>query len=106
MEQAVYSTPHRTHSACPGACKGHTPSAHTQSHPCMSTHIHPDRPLRCRTPLHRGAAGSPSPGGPGREGHHISGGIPPDSRYGTLLKGVFNFQPEPTALQTWVWCSI
>ncbi|WP_255950874.1 iron uptake transporter permease EfeU [Streptomyces odontomachi] len=33
----------------------------------------------------------------------ISGTIPPDSWYGTLLKGVFNFQPDPTVLQTWVW---
>ncbi|OUD00859.1 iron uptake transporter permease EfeU [Streptomyces swartbergensis] len=33
----------------------------------------------------------------------ISGTIPPDSWYGTLLKGVFNFQPDPTALQVVVW---
>jgi high-affinity iron transporter len=33
----------------------------------------------------------------------ISGTIPPDSWYGTLLKGVFNFQPDPTALQVTVW---
>lgn len=33
----------------------------------------------------------------------ISGAIPPDSWYGTVLKGVFNFQPDPTVLQTWVW---
>ncbi|MET9731635.1 iron uptake transporter permease EfeU [Streptomyces sp. NPDC006458] len=33
----------------------------------------------------------------------ISGTIPPDSWYGTLLKGVFNFQPEPTVLQVTVW---
>ncbi|GHH74705.1 iron transporter [Streptomyces sulfonofaciens] len=33
----------------------------------------------------------------------ISGTIPPDSWYGTLLKGVFNFQPDPTVLQAWVW---
>ncbi len=26
----------------------------------------------------------------------ISTTIPPDSWYGTLLKGVFNFQPDPT----------
>ncbi|MER6438349.1 iron uptake transporter permease EfeU [Streptomyces sp. NPDC001185] len=29
--------------------------------------------------------------------------IPPDSWYGTLLKGVFNFQPDPTVLQAVVW---
>ncbi|MFD5161078.1 iron uptake transporter permease EfeU [Streptomyces hawaiiensis] len=33
----------------------------------------------------------------------ISGTIPPDSWYGTLLKGVFNFQPDPTTLQVAVW---
>ncbi|MFJ5994193.1 iron uptake transporter permease EfeU [Streptomyces sp. NPDC092370] len=33
----------------------------------------------------------------------ISGAIPPDSWYGTLLKGVFNFQPDPTTLQVAVW---
>jgi high-affinity iron transporter len=33
----------------------------------------------------------------------ISGTIPPDSWYGTLLKGVFNFQPDPTVLQAVVW---
>ncbi|CAM5745461.1 putative Ferrous iron permease EfeU [Streptomyces afghaniensis 772] len=33
----------------------------------------------------------------------ISGTIPPDSWYGTLLKGVFNFQPDPTVLQVAVW---
>jgi len=33
----------------------------------------------------------------------ISDTIPPDSWYGTLLKGVFNFQPDPTALQITVW---
>ncbi|MEU3036862.1 iron uptake transporter permease EfeU [Streptomyces griseoaurantiacus] len=33
----------------------------------------------------------------------ISGTIPPDSWYGTLLKGVFNFQPDPTVLQSAVW---
>ncbi|WP_308344379.1 iron uptake transporter permease EfeU [Streptomyces sp. ISL-94] len=33
----------------------------------------------------------------------ISGAIPPDSWYGTLLKGVFNFQPDPTVLQLAVW---
>ncbi|MEU1018884.1 iron uptake transporter permease EfeU [Streptomyces sp. NPDC005898] len=33
----------------------------------------------------------------------ISTTIPPDSWYGTLLKGVFNFQPDPTVLQVVVW---
>ncbi|MEU3528255.1 iron uptake transporter permease EfeU [Streptomyces sp. NPDC038707] len=33
----------------------------------------------------------------------ISGAIPPDSWYGTLLKGVFNFQPDPTVVQITVW---
>lgn len=33
----------------------------------------------------------------------ISGTIPADSWYGTLLKGVFNFQPDPTVLQVIVW---
>ncbi|POX54762.1 iron transporter [Streptomyces sp. Ru71] len=33
----------------------------------------------------------------------ISSTIPPDSWYGTLLKGVFNFQPDPTVLQITVW---
>ncbi|MFD7919936.1 iron uptake transporter permease EfeU [Streptomyces sp. NPDC059740] len=33
----------------------------------------------------------------------ISGTIPADSWYGTLLKGVFNFQPDPTWLQSVVW---
>jgi high-affinity iron transporter len=33
----------------------------------------------------------------------ISGTIPPDSWYGTLLKGVLNFQPDPTILQVTVW---
>ena len=33
----------------------------------------------------------------------ISGTIPPSSWYGTLLKGIFNFQPDPTVLQVWVW---
>ncbi|MGW4288212.1 iron uptake transporter permease EfeU [Streptomyces sp. NPDC004673] len=33
----------------------------------------------------------------------ISDTIPPDSWYGTLLKGVFNFQPDPTAVQLTVW---
>ncbi|MGW7102764.1 iron uptake transporter permease EfeU [Streptomyces sp. NPDC054838] len=33
----------------------------------------------------------------------ISTTVPPDSWYGTLLKGVFNFQPDPTVLQVSVW---
>ncbi|MER7723702.1 iron uptake transporter permease EfeU [Streptomyces sp. NPDC096323] len=33
----------------------------------------------------------------------ISDTIPPDSWYGTLLKGTFNFQPDPTVLQITVW---
>ncbi|MFR9791490.1 iron uptake transporter permease EfeU [Streptomyces sp. MB22_4] len=33
----------------------------------------------------------------------ISGTIAPDSWYGTLLKGVFNFQPDPTVVQITVW---
>ncbi|MGW7578511.1 iron uptake transporter permease EfeU [Streptomyces sp. NPDC054765] len=33
----------------------------------------------------------------------ISAQIPADSWYGTLLKGIFNFQPDPTVLQVTVW---
>ncbi|MFG2338721.1 iron uptake transporter permease EfeU [Streptomyces yangpuensis] len=33
----------------------------------------------------------------------VSTAVPPDSWYGTLLKGVFNFQPDPTVLQLTVW---
>ncbi|MET8567050.1 iron uptake transporter permease EfeU [Streptomyces sp. NPDC004783] len=33
----------------------------------------------------------------------ISSTIDPASWYGTLLKGVFNFQPDPTVLQVTVW---
>ncbi|GAA2828088.1 FTR1 family protein [Kitasatospora paracochleata] len=33
----------------------------------------------------------------------ISSTIPKESWYGTLLKGVFNFQPDPTWLQIGVW---
>ncbi|WP_405873451.1 iron uptake transporter permease EfeU [Streptomyces sp. NBC_00005] len=33
----------------------------------------------------------------------ISNTIDPSSWYGTLLKGVFNFQPDPTVLQVTVW---
>jgi len=41
--------------------------------------------------------------GLGDQAFDISGTIPPDSWYGTLLKGVFNFQPDPTVLQVAVW---
>ncbi|MCX3059632.1 iron uptake transporter permease EfeU [Streptomyces beihaiensis] len=34
----------------------------------------------------------------------ISSTISPDGWLGTLLKGVFNFQPDPTVLQVVVWC--
>jgi high-affinity iron transporter len=33
----------------------------------------------------------------------VSGAIPPDSWYGTLLKGIFNFSPATTWLQAVVW---
>ncbi|MFD4134758.1 iron uptake transporter permease EfeU [Streptomyces goshikiensis] len=33
----------------------------------------------------------------------VSESVPPDSWYGTLLKGTFNFQPDPTWLQVMVW---
>ncbi|MFF0393310.1 iron uptake transporter permease EfeU [Kitasatospora sp. NPDC004615] len=33
----------------------------------------------------------------------ISSTIPADSWYGTLLKGVFNFQPNPTVIQVVIW---
>ncbi|MCS0634787.1 FTR1 family protein [Streptomyces sp. LP05-1] len=42
-------------------------------------------------------------GGLGDKAFDISGAVPPDSWYGTLLKGVFNFQPDPTVLQLCVW---
>ncbi|MEV7444648.1 iron uptake transporter permease EfeU [Streptomyces sp. NPDC091204] len=42
-------------------------------------------------------------GGLGTKAFDISATIPPDSWYGTLLKGVFNFQPDPTVLQLTVW---
>ncbi|MFB7467155.1 iron uptake transporter permease EfeU [Streptomyces sp. NPDC056224] len=42
-------------------------------------------------------------GGLGNKAFDISATIPPDSWYGTLLKGVFNFQPDPTVLQLSVW---
>ncbi|MFF4419639.1 iron uptake transporter permease EfeU [Streptomyces sp. NPDC001549] len=42
-------------------------------------------------------------GGLGDRAFDISETIPPDSWYGTLLKGIFNFQPDPTVLQLTVW---
>ncbi|MEU6733269.1 iron uptake transporter permease EfeU [Streptomyces physcomitrii] len=42
-------------------------------------------------------------GGLQNKAFDISGTLPPDSWYGTLLKGVFNFQPDPTVLQVTVW---
>lgn len=42
-------------------------------------------------------------GGLGNRAFDITATIPPDSWYGTLLKGVFNFQPDPTVLQLTVW---
>ena len=45
-------------------------------------------------------------GGPGDLGNQvfdISGTIPPDSWYGTLLKGTVNFQPNPSWLQLGGW---
>ncbi|WP_030291533.1 iron uptake transporter permease EfeU, partial [Streptomyces katrae] len=33
----------------------------------------------------------------------VTSAVPPDSWYGTLLKGTFNFQPDPTWLQVAVW---
>ncbi|CAM5423917.1 iron transporter [Streptomyces avidinii] len=41
--------------------------------------------------------------GLGSKAFDISGAVPPDSWYGTLLKGTFNFQPDPTVLQLVVW---
>lgn len=35
----------------------------------------------------------------------ISDTIPPDSWYGTVLKGIFNFQPDPTVTQVVVWAA-
>ncbi|MFI5529520.1 iron uptake transporter permease EfeU [Kitasatospora sp. NPDC051853] len=43
------------------------------------------------------------PGLNAKRAFDISSTIPQDSWYGTLLKGVFNFQPDPTKLQVWVW---
>ncbi|MFC9814293.1 iron uptake transporter permease EfeU [Streptomyces virginiae] len=42
-------------------------------------------------------------GGLNDKAFDISSAVPPDSWYGTLLKGVFNFQPDPTVLQLTVW---
>jgi high-affinity iron transporter len=42
-------------------------------------------------------------GGLADKAFDVSTAVPPDSWYGTLLKGVFNFQPEPTVLQVTVW---
>ncbi|MBT2443141.1 FTR1 family protein [Streptomyces sp. ISL-36] len=42
-------------------------------------------------------------GGLADKAFDVSATIPPDSWYGTLLKGVFNFQPDPTVLQVTVW---
>ncbi|POX37621.1 iron transporter [Streptomyces sp. Ru73] len=42
--------------------------------------------------------------GLGNKAFDISEQIPADSWYGTLLKGVFNFQPDPTVVQVVVWC--
>ncbi|MFG2991354.1 iron uptake transporter permease EfeU [Streptomyces sp. NPDC048257] len=42
-------------------------------------------------------------GGLGNKAFDISETVPPDSWYGTLLKGVFNFQADPTVLQLTVW---
>ncbi|MFJ3902208.1 iron uptake transporter permease EfeU [Streptomyces sp. NPDC090025] len=42
-------------------------------------------------------------GGLENKAFDISATIPPDSWYGTLLKGVFNFQPNPTVVQITVW---
>ncbi|MFF0551883.1 iron uptake transporter permease EfeU [Streptomyces sp. NPDC004311] len=42
-------------------------------------------------------------GGLGNKAFDVSEAVPPDSWYGTLLKGVLNFQPDPTVLQVVVW---
>ncbi|MER5882524.1 iron uptake transporter permease EfeU [Streptomyces sp. NPDC001941] len=42
-------------------------------------------------------------GGLADKAFDISATVPPDSWYGTLLKGVLNFQPDPTVLQVTVW---
>ena len=33
----------------------------------------------------------------------VSAAVPPDSWYGTLLKGIFNFSPQTTVLEAVVW---
>ncbi|SDG18293.1 iron uptake transporter permease EfeU [Pseudonocardia oroxyli] len=35
----------------------------------------------------------------------VSAAVPPDSWYGTLLKGIFNFSPQTTVLEAVVWCA-
>jgi high-affinity iron transporter len=35
----------------------------------------------------------------------VSAQVPPDSWYGTLLKGIFNFSPQTTVLEAVVWCA-
>ncbi|MBO8193193.1 FTR1 family protein [Streptomyces oryzae] len=42
-------------------------------------------------------------GGLSTKAFDISSTISPDSWYGTLLKGIFNFQPDPTVVQLIVW---
>ncbi|MBT2540415.1 FTR1 family protein [Streptomyces sp. ISL-44] len=42
-------------------------------------------------------------GGLDTKAFDVSSAVPPDSWYGTLLKGVFNFQPDPTVFQLSVW---
>ncbi|MFC8828826.1 iron uptake transporter permease EfeU [Streptomyces sp. NPDC057137] len=42
-------------------------------------------------------------GGLQNKAFDITSTVPPDSWYGTLLKGVFNFQPDPTVVQVTVW---
>jgi high-affinity iron transporter len=39
----------------------------------------------------------------GNQAFNISATIPPDSWYGTLLKGTINFQPDPSWFQVVVW---
>jgi high-affinity iron transporter len=33
----------------------------------------------------------------------VSAAVPPDSWYGTLLKGIFNFSPQTTVIEAVVW---
>ncbi|NGO77915.1 FTR1 family protein [Streptomyces sp. YC504] len=42
-------------------------------------------------------------GGLGDKAFDISDSYPPDTWHATLLKGIFNFQPDPTVLQVTVW---